>query len=225
MNLRSLLLTSLLTFTVSAAHAVLIPGKIQFISEGNGNGKPVYVIKITGPIAYPMDEEFLEATKQMTDPQRPLWIDLDSPGGSSDRGDTIIKVIRNEIAKGREIVTTVENGHTCASMCVPIYVQGQIRWAGEGTLFMFHGATQQGVSNIPNAARTREVMQYFYDAGVDATWMQSLIDSGVFSTPGAYWTTGKALHEEKTKIITHLFSGHVKEEPYQAPFDPNIRPR
>lgn len=223
--LKAALLKCLLTGAMAQA-ATLVPGDVKFIRDGQDGAKnPIYVIKLSGTIAYPMDEQFREALAQMTDSKKNLWVQLNSKGGSNERGSNIIKMLQAQKSQGRHVVTLVENGDTCASMCVPIFVQGNNRLAGEGSLFMFHGSTLFNFTNVPDPLQTRLMMQFFYDAGVNSKWLQSLIDGGVFSKPGSYWISGKEMSEAQALVSTQLIPRHVTDEPWRAPVDPNIRPR
>lgn len=109
-------------------------------------------------------------------------------------------------------------------MCVPIFLQGVKRYAGEVSSFFFHGATRH-LSNIPNERTTNRLLNLFRDRGVSEKWIKQLKEKGVFSTPGEYWLSGKELYQSEAQIITHPLPRHTTYEPQEAPYDPQIRPR
>ncbi len=56
------------------------------------------------------------------DPRR-LVVTLNSPGGSIGHGHEVMAIIR-DAAQLRPIDTHVDNGGSCISMCVPIFLLG-----------------------------------------------------------------------------------------------------
>lgn len=215
-------------FTAFAASAMtLVPGKVELVDleSKTKDGLSRYAIQLTGAIAYPMADEIQEIFEQKIPREKSAVIlHVNSGGGSLDEGMKIIAVI-NEQKERHEIVTTVRNGEICGSMCVPVYMTGTRRFAGETTGFMFHGVTR-AFSNIPDQRRTREMLGVvMVTQGVSASWLQGLWDQGVFSTPGEYWVTGKELVEQNAGVVTELIGRHVKFEPFEMPIDPQIRPR
>jgi ATP-dependent protease ClpP protease subunit len=66
---------------------------------------------------------------------------LDSAGGRVDEGDRVIAVL-NEIKQGHRLATVVPHGKLCASMCIPIFLQGDDRFAARASLWIFHEASQ-----------------------------------------------------------------------------------
>jgi ATP-dependent protease ClpP protease subunit len=207
-------------FVITAAHAqLLIPGTIQ--------GRTIdkhkkYVIKIEGAIAFPMAEEFDRLRSKIPE-NYGLVVELNSPGGFVSETLKLIGSLRQE-ARQRLLVTSVDNGDSCGSACVSLFVQGTRRFAGEVSIFMFHGASLFP-SNVPDATKTNEVLNLFRDAGVREDWLQEKIKQGVFSKPGRYWISGKELVDEKSGIVQKLMERHEIEEPIELPYDPSIRPR
>jgi hypothetical protein len=51
---------------------------------------------------------------------------LDSAGGRVDDGDRLIEAL-NEIKLRHQLITVVPHGKLCASMCIPIFLQGEDR--------------------------------------------------------------------------------------------------
>jgi ATP-dependent protease ClpP protease subunit len=67
---------------------------------------------------------------------------LDSAGGQVEEGDRVIEIL-NEIKKGHQLITVVLHGKLCASMCIPIFLQGHDRLAARASLWIFHEAAQR----------------------------------------------------------------------------------
>lgn len=203
---------------------VLVPGEVKYFESRNASDQPLDVIEINGTIAYPMADLF-QAELAKTHQGRALLVRLNSPGGSNEQGNKIIQMLQDKRQDGTVLDTSVENGTVCASMCVPLFMQGRKRYGGEGSLFMFHGATQPSFSNIPHPLVTEDVIQTMIRAGMSSEWIQKRRQEGVFSKPGAYWISGRELFDQNAGVITKLIPRHVVEEPWTAPFDTNIRPR
>jgi len=212
-------------FSLNAFAFVIRPGKLKFEEISNKSGLNFYLIKMDGSIAHPMAAEFNDLRKKMTDPKRLLLIDLNSNGGVYSEGMKIIAQIRQEKMNGRAVFSTVENGAICGSMCVPIYIQGSKRFAGEVSAFMFHGAVRAGITNIPDEGKTNDLINVILDGGASPEWIQLMRSREAFSLPGQYWISGKELMDEKSSIPTDLISRHKIEEPRESPMDPQIRPR
>jgi len=195
----------------------------EYIEAGAQGNDGYAVFKLEGMIAYPMAREIEDQLVQIPSDEK-ILIDLNSGGGSVDEGIKIIDIIKREINNGRNINTLVDQGAVCGSMCVPVFVQGVKRTAGSASAFMFHGA-RPFHSNIPNAERTKRLLNIFIDAGVSQEFLNDLGNQGVFSTPGEYWLSGRELDQAKAGIITRLLPAHRKFTPWTAPFDPQIRSR
>lgn len=208
----------------SAQAQVLVPGEVKYFEGRNADDQPLDVIEINGTIAYPMADLF-EAELLKTRQGRSLLVRLNSPGGSNEQGNKIIQMMQAKRQSGTVLDTAVENGSVCASMCVPLFLQGRKRYGGEGSLFMFHGATRPSFSNIPHPLVTEDVIQTMLRAGINPNWILKRRQEGVFSLPGSYWISGKELFDQNADVITKLIPRHVVEEPWTAPFDPNLRPR
>jgi hypothetical protein len=67
---------------------------------------------------------------------------LDSAGGQVEEGDRVLAVL-NEIKLLHQLITVVPHGKLCASMCIPISLQGEDRLATRASLWIFHEAAQR----------------------------------------------------------------------------------
>lgn len=214
----------LLLFSGFAQAQVLQPGTVKLTNAKGAQDQAIYVLTIKGTIASPM-AQMVEAELAKATANQSLLLRLNSEGGSVTEGEKIIALLQKEKDLKRDLRSSVMNGEICASMCVFIYVQGTKRYAGEVASFMFHGATQFATTNIPDPWKTREQLHTFTKAGVSSTWLNRLWDEGAFTKPGAYWMSGKDLIDAQSGVVTDLLSRHEIDEPWSAPFDPNIRPR
>lgn len=217
-----LTILSILILSLAAQAQSVVPGTVEY-QDTREDGKAYVVIRITGALAYPMASELDEKIAALP-PKVPLMLHLNSGGGSLREGLKMIGSLRN-FKKERQLITLVRNGEVCGSMCVPLYVQGDRRLAGEVAAFMFHGATPNGYTNIPDQKKSRDLTNMFVDAGVSTEWIESLWAKKVFSVPGEFWISGLELVEEKSKVVTELVSRHVQYEPWVAPIDPTMGPK
>jgi hypothetical protein len=67
---------------------------------------------------------------------------LDSAGGQVEEGDRVLAAL-NEIKLLHQLITVVPHGKLCASMCIPISLQGEDRLATRASLWIFHEAAQR----------------------------------------------------------------------------------
>ena len=224
MRLVLFLIANLISFNI---HALLPPGHVEFddLESKTAGGLSRYVIRVTGNIAFPMADEIDQIFSAKIPMVRShVILHLNSGGGALDEGLKIISLLE-ERKKIHNVVTTVRNGEMCGSMCVPIFMVGVKRFAAVTAAFMFHGVTKFH-SNVPDQERTRHwLSNVMVPQGVSEEWLQGLWAKGVFSTPGEYWMTGKELLDEKSGVITDIMDRHVKLEPVELPFDPQIRSR
>lgn len=216
------LLVMISSFSPWALGQFIVPGKVITLELGEETAKKFAVLRIEGNIMPPLAEEFELAISQFPAGRRVL-LEFQSPGGMNTEGNKIIESIK----KARESLTIdsfVDNGAICASMCIPLFMQGRQRIAGERSTFMFHGAAPW-YTNIPTVSVTKEYTDSLIAAGASEEWLQTLWDLGVFSEPMEYWVNGEELFSEKTGIVTHLKPKVIKHEPKTAPFDPQLGPK
>jgi hypothetical protein len=220
MQLGSFFLGSALLFIAQVGFAqVIVPGKVSVVELDPATAKLFAVLKVEGNIAPPLAEEFKAALLQFPTGRRVI-LDFQSPGGMNTEGYKIIETIK-EAKKNLIIDTFVDNGALCASMCIPLFMQGRKRVAGARASFMFHGASPW-YTNVPNVPETKEYTDVLIAAGASEKWIQKLWDEGVFSDPVEYWADGEDLYNEGSNIVTQLKPKLVKHEPWSAPIDPQI---
>ena len=151
-------------------------------------------------------------------------VTLDSPGGAVDEGERVIKALQ-EIKQTHRLITVVLNGSTCASMCVPIYLQGEERFAAPVSIWLFHEAAEAGKNGTVRTdpkETLRLFKQYFVPAGVSLEWLNSILPS---IRQANLWMTGEDLITHHTGIITDpLDSRTVRAEVIPQPTSTSDRP-
>jgi ATP-dependent protease ClpP protease subunit len=165
----------------------------------------------TGKIAAPMASRLAEAFDAHKSDARTFVLSLSSPGGSLDQGAEVVRLLRSITATHR-LVTRVGAGGLCASMCVPIYLQGQLRVAAPDAAFMFHEVafrdffSKEADGSVPVssiAAETdRFIKTYFEVAGVSPEWIGSL--RGQIAGGHEVWKSGRELVNEHAGIVQQL---------------------
>ncbi len=157
------------------------------------------------PMSLRLRETFDEARGRVDH----IIIDLASPGGAVAEGREVIAVI-NDMKKTHLVETRVQQGRVCASMCVPIYLQGEKRSAHPTSRWMFHepssvdAITGEKVETPEFEQRmdTRRVVdRYFKNSDINPDWLQALEDQWKGKD---IWKTGRQLVNEDSGIITDL---------------------
>jgi ATP-dependent protease ClpP protease subunit len=178
-------------------------------------------IGLFGPIG-PGQAEFIkrEFDKYRHDAETVILF-LNSAGGLIGAGEQIIKVLR-EIRLTHTLKTIVMPSWHCASMCVPIYLQGEYRLAGGASLWGFHDAAwmlnQDGSKAVLSEKETLRLYQkYYLKAGVQADWIIEVLNK----TAGGrtYYQSGLALVQARSGIITGLIED-VMDRPEIVPEEP-----
>ena len=108
---------------------------------------------------------------------------LDSAGGRVDDGDRVIEAL-NEIKLRHQLITVVPHGKLCASMCIPIFLQGEDRLAARASLWIFHEAAQRqanGQQRTDTAETWRLFRKYYAPAAANRPQNPSKSGSGARS--------------------------------------------
>src|SRR5262249_31310474 len=183
--------------------AKMIGFNVVTAEDGMMSATDLVVIEYKGPIVFPMAENLREIWSEIRKNARfeRVALRLNSPGGTDLHGLEVIGVLR-EMRQQVRLMTVVNENDLCASMCVPIYLQGDTRYAGPATSWMFHGAARE-LSNIPVLAPTLRYFDLFKERGISASFTSFLFDNNYVTSPGAYWISGYEL-AAKSNIITKL---------------------
>ncbi len=160
-----------------------------------------------GKIDAPMESRIAEAFELHKDAARKFVLILSSPGGSLDHGARVVRLLR-KIGATHGFETVVESGRRCASMCVPVYLQGQRRRAAEDAQFMFHEVSfrdsfSKDDLDVPEAAKGTATDQlfakYFAPAGVPESWIRGV--RADMAGGNDIWKTARELIDENAGIV------------------------
>ncbi|MFN0218043.1 MAG: ATP-dependent Clp protease proteolytic subunit [Hyphomicrobium sp.] len=183
-------------------------GSLDVIDEPE---RGAVLLKWTGAIEAPMASRIAEAYAQHRATAKVFILSLSSPGGTLNQGGEVARLLR-EISTTHRLETTVEDGARCASMCVPVYLQGQRRSAAPDAQFMFHEVSfseigTEGDLKVPESARARETDRlfdrYFPAAGVPADWIAKT--RADMAGGHDVWKSARELVDEKAGIVQELF--------------------
>jgi hypothetical protein len=160
-----------------------------------------------GKIDAPMESRIAEAFERHKGEARKFILSLSSPGGSLDHGSRVARLLR-KMGETHGIETVVEARRHCASMCVPVYLQGQRRTAAESAKFMFHEVSfrehfSEDQSDVPETATASATDQlfakYFAPAGVPEDWIRKVRRD--MTGGNDIWKTGRELIDENAGIV------------------------
>jgi ATP-dependent protease ClpP protease subunit len=130
---------------------------------------------------------------------------LDSPGGAVEEGEMVIHLLQ-EIRKTHKLRTWVHHGSKCASMCIPIFLQGDERVAARDSAWGFHEAAVKlpnGKERVNQEETLRLFRRYYVQAGVSRPWLESILPEIRNSN---LWRTGQDLAAAQSGIITFLLN-------------------
>jgi ATP-dependent protease ClpP protease subunit len=180
------------------------------------------IVLLSGIIRSPMERELKKLVMSL-DHTLPIELRLNSVGGSIYETQSIIEFLNIFKSSGGKIITRVDQAEICASSCVPLFVQGSKRVAGNVSSFMFHGVAVLVITNIPSEFETNIMLKYYREAGIQENWIQEHLALKVWSTPNETWYNGKELYENGSNFITDLLNNRTLFEPYNRDF--GDRPR
>ncbi len=174
-------------------------------------GEDTVYLRWRGKIEAPMASRIAEAFERHKADAHTFVLSLSSPGGSLDQGAEVVRLLR-AIGKTHTLVTNVEAGAMCASMCVPVYLQGQRRIAAADAEFMFHEVnfrdffSKEEDRDVPESAIGAETDRlfdkYFEAAGVSPAWT-SKVRADV-AGGHEVWKTGRELFNENSGIVQQV---------------------
>jgi len=194
---------AVLTLLLASANAA--PGEQRPVAGGslefNKEDGTLY-IDWSGPIVSAMADDLRTALGQYGTTLNRVVLFLDSAGGRVDDGDRVIEAL-NEIKLRHQLITVVPHGKLCASMCIPIFLQGEDRLAARASIWLFHEAAQReanGVLRTDTAETWRLFRKYYAPAGVPTRWLKSIAP---MIEEADLWQTGGDLISAKSGIILH----------------------
>jgi hypothetical protein len=199
------LATAVAVLTLLLAFLNAAPGEEQpstgVAPEFNKEDGTLY-IDWSGPIVAGMADDLRAALGKYGTTLNRVVLFLDSAGGRVDEGDRVIEVL-NEIKLRHQLITVVPHGKLCASMCIPIFLQGEDRLAARASIWLFHEAAQrqaEGVLRTDTAETWRLFRKYYAPAGVSMHWLKSIAP---MINETDLWQTGGDLISAKSGIILH----------------------
>lgn len=182
-------------------------GKLEVTVDGDGETVRLYW---RGKIDAPMASRIAEAYDQHRDKAQKFVLSLSSPGGSLSHGGQVVALLR-QIRRSHTLETLVDRNRRCASMCVPVYLQGQRRRAAESARFMFHEVSfrEQFADqdlDVPASAKQsatdRLFGTYFTPAGVPETWIRQV--RADMTGGNDVWKTARELVDEDSGIVQSI---------------------
>jgi len=190
-----------LTFDVS-----VYMGKGKLTVETAPGADRTVVLRWRGSIEPPMLAKLEEAFRENRNRADRFVLSLSSPGGSVAHGTAVIRLLR-DIRRSHRLDTVLEGNNTCASMCVPVYLQGEERRASRRSRWMFHEVSLRDVvTDEPRdlrpserRARTDKLFDdFFRPAGVPDAWIAEI---RTLMQRGDVWRTGEQLIDQRAGII------------------------
>jgi ATP-dependent protease ClpP protease subunit len=210
---------AVLTLLLASANAA--PGEEQPAAgmslEFNKEDGTLYV-DLSGPIVAEMADDLRAALGKYETTLNRVILFLDSAGGQVDRGDRVIEVL-NEAKLRHRLITVVPHGKLCASMCIPIFLQGEDRLAARASIWLFHEAAQRqanGILRTDTAETWRLFRKYYVPAGVSMHWLKSIAP---MIKEADLWQTGGDLMSAKSGIILHPLGDRTERALAAAPVD------
>lgn len=190
-----------------AGDLVLGSGRLKVVTDG----LPADTVEFrwSGKIDQSMPAQISAALNEWRPQKRRIILVLSSPGGSISHGARVVRLLRE--ARSTHVVDTmVEGGEKCASMCVPIYLQGGTRYAAPRAQFMFHEISVRDAVTDERVAASRDRIakgtdqlfeRFFRPAGVPDAWITKMRRDIVGRD---VWRTGRELANDGSKIVQKL---------------------
>jgi hypothetical protein len=134
---------------------------------------------------------------------------LDSGGGSVAEGERVIDVL-GRIKQTHQLMTAVDHGQKCGSMCVFIFVQGHERVGALTSAWLFHEVSRLDPKTkqitMLNRPRWEQLIdKYFRPAGISEAW---IADMKQYTFESDYWQTGADLMQSSSGIINKSLGNH-----------------
>jgi hypothetical protein len=180
-------------------------------------------IEWSGPIVAGMADDLRTAVGRYETDLKRVVIFLDSAGGQVEEGDRVIGVL-NEIKRRHRLATVVLHGKLCASMCIPIFLQGDDRLAARASLWIFHEAGQRqatGEQRTDGTETWRLFRKYYAPAGVSMHWLKSIAP---MINGAELWQTGGDLIDSKAGIIMYALGDTTVRATAAPPADAALAP-
>jgi hypothetical protein len=164
-----------------------------------------------GDVQAPMAQNFRDAFEHVKGRVKSIELKINSGGGYNVEGEKVIQVLR-EIGRTHKFNTSLGPSDHCMSMCLPIYLQGQRRFAYATSVFMFHESRK--VNPLTHAHYDRDrvtwvqglVGKYFPQAGVSPAWIEVMLPKTSAATD---YETGEQLWNARSGVVTCVLSAVI----------------
>lgn len=173
-----------------------------------------WIGKVNKSMAKAIDDAF-EAQRRRV---KHVELSLQSCGGRVDYMTSTIAVLHH-IKETHRLVTVVDQGATCASACIPIFLAADQRRAALSSLWFFHRTWRSqlsgGVDEVHTGVPGKRSVESFHDryylpAGVSRPWLDKL--RNIIENTSGYWQTGRDLWEAKSGMITETIGDILLQE-------------
>lgn len=205
------------TVFMLAATAFLIARNEELIFLGRGElsvardraDPDTIVFTWRDKVEAPMARRFEEAWREWKNEGSRVVIDLHSPGGVISEGERVIRVI-DRMKRTHVVETRVRGRRACYSMCVPIYLQGEERYAAPNASFMFHEPTAYDFytgEKVDQPQFEKDMMSrkffemYFVNSPMNPSWGQRLVQD--WKGKDLFYS-GRELVDQDSNIVTVL---------------------
>jgi ATP-dependent protease ClpP protease subunit len=157
-------------------------------------------IEWSGPIVPGMTDYLRTALDKYRAASHRVVLVLNSAGGQVEEGDRAIHIL-DELKPTRRLITVVLDGNLCASMCIPIFLQGDNRVAGRTSQWIFHKAAKPGANGKQRLEETLQLFdRYYAPAGVSPDWIKSIVP---IIKRAELWQSGSDLIKANNGIVTY----------------------
>ena len=179
-------------------------GKLAVVQRGVSDN--TLFMHWEGPVQPPMYRQIRAAFQKYKHEKSRIVLSISSRGGLVGYGGKVIRLLQ-QIRQTHSLETVVLNGKVCASMCVPVYLQGQQRIAGSRSRFMFHEVKSfDPVADRPvrtsfsekETGTDRLIRRYFQPAGLNPDWLRK---TRAKMRGKDYWVTGKELVDSRSGVV------------------------
>lgn len=173
-----------------------------------------WIGKVNRKMPSAIDDAF-EANKRRV---KSVELSLKSCGGGVDYMAATIAVLRH-IKLTHRLTTVVDQGATCASACIPIFLASDHRRAAMSSLWFFHRSWRKqlsgGIDEVQTAAPGKSSVESFHDryyapAGVSRPWLDRL--RNIIEHSSGYWQTGRDLWDAGSGMITEKIGDVLLQE-------------
>ncbi len=167
------------------------------------------LLEWTGEVAHPMAERIRTAFSENRQTANRFVLVLNSQGGALLEGSRVIQIMQT-MQRTHTVDTVVKSYEQCASMCVPIFLAGDVRLAAPNSRWLFHevrladaiDGEERPLAPDDQAAITDDFVERFLARdGISRPWLAKMREQ---IRGRDYWVSGAELFEERTGIVTRL---------------------